>query len=168
MSDGLRLTAITRGKIFLEIQGFYLLIGVRIKCSVLVWNPYWKFLRWYERVAKSLHTRHRWMIFNRFCFRFKTIEWHRYFLAFPLGSRFVTYTQSEMINTKILTPIPIVLEIIFTTAVPIPMVLEMNFPIVFPIPIPNPIAGFYKTPVTISTLIVTKMPTNQYHFHFQY
>ena len=46
---------------------------------------------------------------------------------------------AEMINTKILTPIPIpiVLEIIFTIAVPIPIVLEMNFPIVVPIPIFN-------------------------------
>ena len=46
---------------------------------------------------------------------------------------------AEIINTKILTPIPIpiVLEITFTIAVPIPIVLEMNFPIVFPIPIFN-------------------------------
>ena len=45
----------------------------------------------------------------------------------------------EMINTKILPPIPIpiVLEIILTIAVPIPIVLEMNFPIVVPIPIFN-------------------------------
>ena len=55
----------------------------------------------------------------------------------PLGSRSVSYTQSEMINTKILTPIPIVLETIFKIAVPIPIVLEMNFPIVVPIPIFN-------------------------------
>ena len=42
-----------------------------------------------------------------------------------------------MINTKILTPIPIVLEIIFTIAVPIPIVLEMIFPIAVPITIFN-------------------------------
>ena len=44
-----------------------------------------------------------------------------------------------MINTKILTPIPIpiVLETIYTIAVPIPIVLEMVFPIVVPIPIFN-------------------------------
>ena len=46
---------------------------------------------------------------------------------------------SKMINTKILTsiPIPIVLEMIFPIAVPIPIVLEFFFPIVFPIPVFN-------------------------------
>ena len=49
------------------------------------------------------------------------------------------YHVAEMINTKILTPIPIpiVLETIYTIAAPIPIVLEMIFPIVVPIPIFN-------------------------------
>ena len=47
--------------------------------------------------------------------------------------------EAEMINTKILTsiPIPIVLEMIFTIAVSIPIVLEMIFPIVVQIPVFN-------------------------------